>query len=77
MILNGWRIARPAVTVLKEELSMAYKITDDCVSCGACESECPNNAISEGADMYVIDADACTDCGACAESCPNDAIVAG
>ncbi|MFA5451537.1 MAG: 4Fe-4S binding protein, partial [Dehalococcoidales bacterium] len=27
---------------------MAYKITDDCISCGACETECPNNAISEG-----------------------------
>ena len=27
---------------------MAYKITDDCISCGACEPECPNSAISEG-----------------------------
>ncbi len=54
---------------------MAYKITDDCVSCGACEAECPVDAISEGEDTYVIDAEKCTDCGSCAEVCPNDAIV--
>ena len=54
---------------------MAYKITDDCVSCGACEAECPGDAISEGEDKYVIDAEKCTDCGSCAEVCPNDAIV--
>ena len=56
---------------------MAYKITDACISCGACESECPVNAISEGADQYEIDADTCLDCGTCAETCPNDAIVEG
>ena len=56
---------------------MAYKITDACISCGACESECPVNAISEGADLYEIDADTCIDCGTCAETCPNDAIVEG
>ena len=56
---------------------MAYKITDACISCGACESECPVNAISEGADHYEIDADTCIDCGTCAETCPNDAIVEG
>lgn len=56
---------------------MAYIITDECVSCGACESECPVSAISEGADKYVIDAETCTDCGSCAEVCPNEAIIAG
>lgn len=55
---------------------MAYKITDDCISCGACESECKNNAISEGESAYVIDADKCTECVGwfetprCAEVCP-------
>jgi ferredoxin len=34
---------------------MAYKITDECISCGACEPECPNQAISEGEKIYVID----------------------
>lgn len=27
---------------------MAYKITEECINCGACEPECPNNAIYEG-----------------------------
>ena len=49
---------------------MAYKITDACVSCGACAAECPVGAISEGDSMYVTDADACVECGACAEACP-------
>ena len=31
---------------------MAYHITDDCIACGACEPECPNNAIYEGADDW-------------------------
>lgn len=49
---------------------MAYKISKDCISCGACEPECPVNAISAGDDIYVIDASACIDCGACASVCP-------
>jgi len=54
---------------------MAYRITEECVSCGTCVPECPVEAISENDDTYVIDADACTDCGTCAEVCPTDAIV--
>ena len=53
---------------------MAYKITDECIACGACKDECPVEAISEG-DIYVIDAEACIDCGACAGACPVDAPV--
>lgn len=56
---------------------MPHVITDDCVACGACEPECPAEAISEGEDKYVIKADLCTDCGSCVEVCPNDAIIAG
>lgn len=55
---------------------MAFKITEECVSCGACEAECPVSAISQGDSQYVIDADACLDCGACAASCPTGAITA-
>ncbi len=55
---------------------MAYSITDDCISCGACEPECPVSAITAGDGKYVIDADACIDCGVCAGSCPTDAIKA-
>lgn len=31
---------------------MAIIITDDCINCGACEPECPNNAIYEGMDPW-------------------------
>ena len=35
---------------------MAYRISDECINCGACESECAVGAISEGEGKYVIDA---------------------
>ncbi len=60
---------------------MAYKITEECISCGACEPECPNLAITEGETIYVIDPDKCTECvgsfesSRCAEVCPVDACV--
>lgn len=53
---------------------MAYHINDECISCGACESECPVGCISPGDERYVIDPDACVDCGSCAEVCPSSAI---
>lgn len=49
---------------------MAYKITDACINCGVCASECPVEAISEGDGKHVIDADLCIECGACASACP-------
>lgn len=49
---------------------MAYKITDECINCGACESECPVSCISAGDETYVIDPDICIDCGNCANVCP-------
>ena len=41
---------------------MAYKITDECIACGTCASECPVEAITEGDGIFVIDADACIEC---------------
>lgn len=49
---------------------MAYHISDDCISCGACEAECPVGAIFEGDGKYEINADLCTECGSCADACP-------
>ncbi len=60
---------------------MALMITEDCTSCDVCVLECPNDAISEGDDIYVIDAASCTECeGAhdepqCQLVCPVECIV--
>lgn len=60
---------------------MATTITDDCISCGACEPECPNNAISQADPIYIIDPKLCTECvgfhdyEACAAVCPVDCCV--
>lgn len=54
---------------------MAYKITDKCISCGACAANCPVECISQGADKYEIDESACIGCGTCAGVCPVDAPV--
>ena len=56
---------------------MAYIINDACVKCGTCVDNCPVEAISEGDDIFVIDADICVDCGSCADNCPTEAIVEG
>ena len=55
---------------------MAHVISDECVSCGSCESTCPVGAISQGDSKYVVDAGACIDCGACEGACPTGAISA-
>jgi len=55
---------------------MAHTISSECISCGACVSECPTDAISEGDAQYVINAESCVDCGACIPSCPVDSISA-
>jgi ferredoxin len=41
---------------------MALIITDECINCDVCEPECPNEAISQGEDIYVIDPHKCTEC---------------
>lgn len=60
---------------------MALMITEDCASCGVCEDECPNEAISEGDDIYEIDPTKCMECKGefdepqCIEVCPTECII--
>jgi ferredoxin len=59
---------------------MALLITDECINCDVCEPECPNGAISPGAEIYRIDPSRCTECVGhfdtpqCREVCPVDCI---
>jgi ferredoxin len=60
---------------------MSTYITSDCINCGACEPECPNEAISEGDEIYVIDPELCTECvgfydhEACQAVCPVECCL--
>ena len=62
---------------------MALMITDECINCDVCEPECPNDAISQGEEIYVIDPKRCTECVGhfdqpqCVEVCPVDCIPVG
>jgi ferredoxin len=60
---------------------MALLITDECINCDVCEPECPNGAISQGEEIYVIDPKLCTECVGhfdqpqCIEVCPVECIL--
>ncbi len=60
---------------------MALAINEECISCGACEPECPTDSITEGDEIYVIDPKTCIECEGhfdepqCIEVCPVDCIV--
>ena len=55
---------------------MAYIVDQaKCTNCGACDSECPTEAISEKNEKRVIDTETCVDCGACSGVCPVEAIT--
>ncbi|HSH83707.1 MAG TPA: YfhL family 4Fe-4S dicluster ferredoxin [Guyparkeria sp.] len=60
---------------------MSLLITDECINCDVCEPECPNEAISQGAEIYEIEPDLCTECVGhydepqCVEVCPVDCII--
>lgn len=58
---------------------MAFRINEECASCGVCMEECPNKAITEGDERYVIDPTKCTECVGffdepqCRSVCPVEA----
>ncbi len=60
---------------------MALTITEECINCDVCEAECPNSAISQGDEIYIIDPTLCTECighfdsQQCVEVCPVDCII--
>ena len=60
---------------------MSLLINDECINCDVCEPECPNNAISQGDEIYEIDPNLCTECvghfeePTCIEVCPVDCIL--
>jgi len=60
---------------------MALTITDECINCDVCEPECPNGAIAQGPEIYMIDPERCTECVGhfdapqCVDVCPVDCIV--
>ena len=60
---------------------MALMITDECINCDVCEPECPNGAITQGEEIYVVNPDLCTECvghyetSQCVDVCPVDCIV--
>jgi ferredoxin len=71
----------PAGVLNNEEPAMALMITDECINCDVCEPECPNEAISQGEEIYEIDPNLCTQCVGhydtpqCIEVCPVDCII--
>ncbi len=79
-----WRTCRnPAQAARQRSLvgmPMSRMITDECINCGVCEPECPNDAISAAPEIYIIDAARCTECVGhydeprCVAVCPVDCI---
>ena len=60
---------------------MSLIITDECINCDVCEPECPNEAISQGIEIYEINPSKCTECVGhydtpqCVDVCPVDCIA--
>ena len=55
---------------------MTYRISEDCVACGACARKCPENAIEGEIKVgFEIDPIVCIECGTCFNTCKRGAII--
>jgi ferredoxin len=60
---------------------MAMLIVEECISCGACEPECPNTAITAGDSIFVINPELCQECEGsfdspqCVTVCPVEGCI--
>jgi len=52
-----------------------YMISSDCMHCGVCEFMCPQAAIREAPNQFVVRRALCNGCGDCVPYCPVRAIV--
>lgn len=50
-----------------------FQITDECIGCGTCQANCPQQCIEEGSP-FRIGQEGCLHCGLCFENCPVQAI---
>jgi ferredoxin len=66
--------------LLHAGIEMSLKINELCVNCDVCEPACPNQAISMGETIYIIDPARCTECVGhfdepqCVVVCPVECI---
>ncbi len=54
---------------------MPYRVTEECIQCGACSAGCESAAITDGETQAIIDPQICIECGTCERNCPSQAII--
>ena len=50
-------------------------VNENCIGCGLCQRNCPEEAIKVVNFVARIDYDKCTGCGICATKCPKKIIA--
>ncbi len=67
--------------VVLREVNLSFKIINECISCDACASDCPTDAISVADPIYIINPKICCECvgyeeaSICVLVCPVDSII--